>query len=183
MSLNASAAVEKTFHFNFEDAPLTKVLAIYSAQSGQKFVVDPNLGQSVKVTIVQTGKVGAKEAFNLLSASLSLSGVAVSDRQGTLVLASVRSMERSYIPVVTELPPLQPERLVTWVINLKNADGGNIVQQLRILTSKDGEMQSFNQKGLMITDWVSNLYRVRALLEQVDKEVAPPTPQAPDRKG
>lgn len=168
---------EKTFAFNFRDAPLTKVVEYYSNQTGQKFVIDSSLTATVKVTIVQSKRVAPAEAFNLLSASLALSGVAISNRDGTYVLASARSMERSYIPVVSELPPLQPERLVTWVINLKHADATSVMQQLRILASKDGEVVTYGQSRLMITDWVSNLYRVKELIAQIDK--ASDTPPAP----
>lgn len=167
----AFAAIEKSFPFTFHEAPLNKVVDYYSSHTGQKLVVDPTLASSVKINIVEPTKVSAKEAFNLLSASLALSGVAISNRDGTLVLAGARSMQRSYIPVVTELPALQPEKLATWVVTLKNADATQISQQVRMLTSKDGEIVAYGSNRLLVTDWVSSLYRIRDLIDQLDKPV------------
>ena len=184
----AAAAVEKPFAFTFKDAPLSKVVDYYSAHTGQKFVLDGSVANSVKVNIIEPSKVSAKEAFNLLSASLALNSVAISDRQGTLVLASARSMQRSYIPVVTELPTLQPEKLVTWVVSLKHADANQISQQIRILTSKDGELAAFGSNRLLVTDWVSSLYRVKDLIDQIDRApeakaaVAPEPPNNAPKK-
>lgn len=182
--LNAAAAVQGSFPFNFHEATLSKVVSYYSTQTGQKFVVDPTLGSNIKVTILQPAKVSSKEAFNLLSASLALSGVAISNRDGTYVLASARSMGRSFIPVVTDLPPLHPEKLVTWVVNLKHADATSIVQQVRMLTSKDGEMTAYGPSRLLFTDWVSSLYRVRDLINELDKpQESKPPAAAPEGKG
>lgn len=164
-----SVAAEKSFLFSFHESPLTKVIEAYSMQTGQKFVIDGSLASSIKLTIVEPTKVTAKEAFNLLSAALALSGVAISTRDGTYVLAAARSMERSFIPVVNDLPPLQPERLVTWVVTLKFADATNILNQVRILPSKDGEAQAYGQNRLLFTDWVSNLYRIKELINQLDR--------------
>lgn len=164
-----AAAIEKPFAFTFKEASLSKVIEYYSAHTGQKFVLDSSVASNVKVTILGTSKVRAKEAFNLLSASLALSGVAISDRDGTMVLASARNMQRSYIPVVTTLPPLQPEKMVTWIVNLKNADANQISQQVRIMTSKDGELVAYGSNRLLVTDWVSSLYRMKDLIDQLDR--------------
>ena len=88
MVFSASAHAEKTFSFSFHETPLTKVIEFYSQQTGQKFVIDAALAANSKLTIVAPAKVTAKEAFNLLSASLALSGCAISNRDGTNVLAS-----------------------------------------------------------------------------------------------
>jgi type II secretory pathway component GspD/PulD (secretin) len=172
-SFCAAAAIEKpsekTFAFTFKETPLAKVIDYYSAHTGQKFVLDGSVANNVKISIVEPAKISPKEAFNLLSASLALSGVAISNREGTLVLASAKNMQRSYISVVTELPPLQPEKLVTWVVVLKNSDANQLSQQVRVLTSKDGELVSYGQNRLLVTDWVSSLYRMKDLIDQLDK--------------
>ena len=177
--LHAHAAIDRSFPFNFQDASLNKVVGVYSAQTGHKFVVDPAVTANTKITIIDSGKITSKEAFNLLSASLALNGIAISNRDGTFVVANAKTIQRSYIPVVTELPTLHPEKLVTWVVTLKTADAGNILQQVRLLTSKEGEMVNYGQNRLMITDWVSNLYRVHDLIDQIDKPTEAKAPLPP----
>lgn len=168
-SLNCQAIPEKSFNFSFKEAPLSNVVQVYANQTGKKFVIEPEISANAKVTIIQSQKVGAKEAFDLLSAALALSSVAISDRNGTFVVANAKSIEKSYIPVTSELPPLHPEKLTTWVATLKHVEANNVIQQARALASKDGEVAPYGNNRLIFTDWVSNLYRVREMLDQIDR--------------
>lgn len=183
LAASGGAAAEKMFPFTFHETPLTKVIEAYSKATGQRFVIDAALASNIKLTILEPGTVSSKDAFNLLSAALALNSVAISQREGTFVMANARNMERSFIPVLTDLPPLQPERLVTWVVTLHHADAGNILNQVRILPSKDGEMQAYGQNRLLFTDWVSNLYRIKELINQLDKPEAPKPSAPPETKG
>ena len=113
-------------------------------------------------------KVTADEAFSLMSAAFATEGLAFSRRGDTLVLLKARHIQRSNIPVVTELPPLNPEQMVTYVIKLKHLNAQEVMKQLRILPSKDGEMVPASTKEIVLTDWVSNLHRVKNIIAQID---------------
>jgi general secretion pathway protein D len=59
--------------------------------------------------------------------------------------------------------------MVTWVIALKYLNATNVNKELRMLCSKDGELSVHSERNqLVITDWTSNLYRIAALLKQMD---------------
>jgi general secretion pathway protein D len=127
------------------------------------------------------------EAFNLLSTAMATNQFAISEQGDTLVVMSTRNALRSYLPVVTELPPLKPERLITMVFTFKNVSADEVNRRLRVLPSKDGEMTPFGKK-MIVTDWTTNIHRIARVLSEVDQpglifsspgEAPPPFPSAP----
>jgi general secretion pathway protein D len=143
------------------------VLKEYSKWTGQKFVVDPAV--KAKVTILSPQPVARDEAFNLLSSAMASNGFAISKQGDTMYVSSARNIQRNLLEVTTELPSLKPERMVTWVINLKYVKADEVNKQLRILTSRDGELVPFTDRNqLIVTDWSSNLHRIGQIVSKTD---------------
>lgn len=167
-SFSAFAAPESgKFTFNFKGAEVVDVLQQYMKITGQKFVVNESVHG--KITILNPHDVTAEEAFGLLSTALAENGIGISEQGDVMVVMNARNIQRDFIPVVTELPPLKPERMVSWVVETHNVDAGEVNKQLRLLTSRDGEEFPFGKNKLIISDWVSNLYRVRDLMAKLDQ--------------
>lgn len=167
-------ATEKTIDFSFRDVEVTDAIKKYASASGQKFIVDPMVRG--KITVMNPGPVTISEAFNQLSSALALSGLAISHQDDNFIVNSARNTQRSLIEVSSELPALKPERMYTWVINLKNVKAEDVNKQLRILPSKDGELVAFQPRNqILVTDWVSNLHRIAKIVGEVDKPAEKPT--------
>lgn len=159
-------------YFNNED--ITKIIEVYSKASGQKFVVDP--GVRGKISIFIQEPITVEEFFNQLSIGLALNGYAISKQDDTMVIRSARNTQRDLIEVVNTQPALKPERMVTWVYTLKNIPAETVNREVRILTSKDGEMSVVPRTNqLMISDYTSNLQRIGNILKELDKPVDPST--------
>jgi general secretion pathway protein D len=168
----ASAAENIKMYFNNEE--ITKIIEIYSKASGQKFVVDPGVRGKVSMFIQEP--VSVEEAFNQLSTALSINGFAISKQGDTMVIKSARNIQRDLIEVSTELPSLKPERMATWIYTFKNISAEQVNRNMRILASKDGEMNvSSPTNQIYFTDWTSNLNRIAALMKELDKPVDPAT--------
>ena len=136
--------------------------------SGQRFIYDPQVRG--RVTVINPQRISLDEAFAQLSTSLSVNGLGISKQGDVMVVQQARSIQRSFIDIGTTLPPLRPERMFTWVIDLKHASADRLMKELRILTSKDGEsvpLTATNQ--MLVTDWVSNLHRIEKIIEAVDR--------------
>ncbi len=162
------------FKMAFNNEDLTKVIEIYAKATGQKFVVDPSVRG--KITIFVSESVAKDEAFNLLSSALATNGYAISQQGDTMIIKAARSIQRDLIEVSTEKPTPKPERMYTWIYNAKNVSAENIMRELRMLTSKDGEMSaSLSSNQIIISDWVSNILRVSEILKVVDQVVEPAT--------
>ena len=166
--ISVSAAAKGTMKFNYQNADIMDVIKDYSQASGQKFVVDPQV--KGKVTAMNPESVSVEEGFNQLSMVLASNGLAISKQGDVMMISQARRIQRNLIEVGPDLPSLKPEKMFTWVISLKFISADEVNKQLRILTSTDGELVPFTQRNqLIVTDWVSNLHRISALIAQLDK--------------
>ncbi len=164
------AADNMKMYFNSEE--ITKIIELYSKASGQKFVVDPSVRGKVSIFLQES--VSIEEAFNQLSSALALNGYAISKQGDTMVVKSARNIQRDLIEVSTEKPALKPERMYTWIYTAKNIPATNIISDLRILPSKDGELSlNANSNQIIFCDWTSNLQRVGEILKEIDKPLNP----------
>jgi general secretion pathway protein D len=173
LSLSLANAAEK-IKMNFQNEDLVKVIQLYSKEARQKFIVDPSVRG--KISIFQPEAVTVEEAFNQLSSALAVHSFAISKQGDTMLVKPSRNIQRDLIEVSPERPSLKPERMYTWLYTVKNHPASNIMRELRILTSKDGEMSIHeNTNQLIFTDWVSNLNRVADLMKEIDKPLDPST--------
>ena len=168
------ARAEEKIKMYFNNEELTKIIEIYSKASGQKFLLDPSVRGRVSIFIQEP--VALEEAFNQVSSALAVNGLAISKQGDTMVVKSARNIQRDLIEVSSQRPTLKPERMYTWVYTVKHLPANSINRDLRILTSKDGEL-AVNEKTnqLLISDWASNLNRIAEILKEVDKPIDPPT--------
>lgn len=168
-SLTARAA--EPLKFNYRNADIVKVLEDYSKVSGQRFIISPSIRG--KITIINPTPITQAEAFNQLSTALAANGVGISTQDDVMYVSSAREIQRNLIPVVTELPPVRPERMVTMVFQLKHASAENLNKQIRIFTSRDGELVPYIQGNqLLISDWTPNLARVAKVIHELDQPTA-----------
>lgn len=173
VSLSQGQAADK-IKMNFKDADITKVIELYSKSSGQKFIVDSSVRG--KVSIFNPTDVTQEEAFNQLSTALAVNGYGISKQGDVMVVRSSRNIQRDLIEVGTEVPALKPERMYSWIFSPKNISANDLMRDLRLLTSKDGEV-SMNSRinQIVMTDWVSNIHRVAETLKTIDIKVDPAT--------
>lgn len=163
---NAALAKDK-FKFSFKEKDILKVLSEYSDKTGTQFVVSPSVRG--RISILFPEDVSQEEAFNALSTSLSMNGFAIVKEGKSLTVIPARQAQRSNLEIYENLPPLQPERLVTFIYKFKKRNPDEVYKNLRILSSKDGETSVDNKsKSLIITDWASNINRIHNLLSKID---------------
>lgn len=166
------AHAEEKMKLYFNNEELTKIIEMYSKASGQKFVVDPSVRGKVSIFIQEP--VSIEEAFNHLSSALAINGYAISKQGDTMIIKSARNIQRDLIEVSTVLPAMKPERMYSWIYTAKNIPAASINRELRILSSKDGEVSVYESTNqIIITDWTSNLLRVSEILKEIDKKVDP----------
>jgi general secretion pathway protein D len=166
----AHGADEKKIKFDIQKGELTTLIDMYSKATGQKFVVDPAVRGQISIFLPET--VTAEEAFNQLSSALAVNGFAISKQGDTMIVKAARNIQRDYIEVTKEVPSLKPERMVMWIYTFKNVTAMDVNRDLRILPSRDGEMNVNARANQMImTDWSSNINRIALLMKEVDQPV------------
>lgn len=170
LAAQGAFAASDTFKFNFKDAEITKVIEEYATTSKERFIIDPQV--KGKITIINPAPISKEEAFNQLSTALANNGVAYVVQDGVFNVKPSRLIQRDSIPVVTELPPMRPERMVTYIIKLKNASADEVNKQLRILTSKDGELVPYTRtNSIIVSDYTPNLHRIAEIVKTLDQPV------------
>ena len=172
MLITTTSFAEEKIKMNFLNEEIPKIVEFYSKASGQKFILDATVRG--KVTILNPSEVSLDEAFSLISEGLAINGYAVVKNGDVFTVKNARSAQRDNIQVSSEVPTAKPQRMATWVINLKNITANDVQKDLRLLTSSYGELAAVaNSNQLVITDWTSNLQRVAELIKQVDKPMDP----------
>jgi general secretion pathway protein D len=162
---NAQADDKVKVYLNGEE--ITKVIEMYSKATGQKFIIDP--GVRGKISIFNQEPISKEEFFDQMSNGLALNGFAISKQGDVMVVQSARNAQRNLLEVSNQRPSLKPQRMYTWIYRAKYLPVQGINRDLRILPSKDGEMNIHTPNNeLIITDWVSNINRVADILERID---------------
>ena len=174
----SAEAKPATIKFNYKNTDINRVIEDYAKVSGQRFIVDGVV--KGRITVFNPTPISVEEAFNQLSESLASNSLAISSRDEVMFVSTARSVQRDLIPVVTELPPVRPDRMVTLVINLKHVSAEEVNRQLRILASKDGELITFTPNNqLLVSDWTPNLHRIADIVKALDVPSDNPTPPEP----
>src|SRR5262249_42895705 len=151
-ALFAVSAHAKSMSFNYDNTEMQKILKDYSKATGQRFIIDSNVRGAI--SIFNPGEISQEEAFNQLSSALALNSIGFVKQGDVLITKQARSIQRDNIETANELPAEKPTRMATWVINLKRASAEEVNKQLRILTSKDGELVPYTANNqLLISDW------------------------------
>ncbi len=171
LSLNVFA--EEKIQFNFPNEEITKIIEIYSKASNTRFVIDSTVRG--KITIFNSSPLSLEEAYNQLSEALSLNGFGILKKDDYSIVRNARSIQRDGIEVSTQLPSLRPQRMATWIVNLKHSSAQEMKNHLgRLLNSSYGELQSLPQNNqLIITDFTATLHRISQMINETDVPADP----------
>lgn len=163
-----SIQAAETMKLNFKNEELSKIVDAYSKATGKKFQYTPNLRG--KATILNPADVSTEEAFNQISAALATQSYSIVKHDDLFLVKHAREAQRDLIEVSSEVPNLKPERMYTWIVNLKYQSASTINTELRMLTSRDGELSALvNTNQLIVTDWTPNIIRIAEMIKQIDK--------------
>jgi general secretion pathway protein D len=168
-----TAIAEEKMKMNYSNEEITKIIEAYAKASGQKFIVDTTVRG--KITILNPSEISLEEAYSQMSSALALNGFAIVKQGNVSVVRNARSAQRDNLQVYTnEVPPAQPDRMVTWIVTLKNVPAGEINRSIRMLTSAYGEMAILEKKNqLIFTDWTSNIQRISEVISKLDVPTDP----------
>lgn len=166
LSLNVFA--EEKIQFNFPNEEITKIIEVYSKASNTRFVVDSTVRG--KISLLNSSSLSLEEAYNQLSEALSLNGFGILKKDDYSIVRNARSIQRDGIEVSTQLPTLRPQRMATWVVNLKYISSQEMKNHLgRLLNSSYGELQSLpHNNQLIITDFTATLHRISQMIKETD---------------
>lgn len=152
---------------NLRDADIRAYIQDVSRATGRTFIIDPRV--TGKVSVISERPLNRTEYFELFLATLRANGFVVVPATG----GSYRVQPAFTAASSPTVRGNSDDRFVTEVIRLDAIDAASVVETVRPLVSKDGQVTA-NRSGnaIVVADFADNVRRVRALLSQLDRDRA-----------
>lgn len=157
-------AAEK-IKFNFKNRSLVDIIEVYSKASNTSFVMTSK--SDLKISIFNPKKITTDEALEQITRALKQDGLSIVKMNDAMAIVKARHASRDNIPIYKKLPQRLYDHMATLVVELPKDKVQKVLKNFRSLSSKDGEIQAFENK-LYITDFYSNLLRVEKLLKEIE---------------
>jgi general secretion pathway protein D len=153
--------------FDFPNVEITDVINAISSLTGKNFIIDP--GVRGKITIVAPSKITVAEAYKAFLSALAITGFTVVPSGSFLKIKSARNAQRDSIETYSGEYYPNSDQMITRIIHLKHISADQVNRELRILSSKDGEMSVYSPtNSLILSDYGSNIDRVMKIINQLD---------------
>ncbi len=153
--------------FDFPNVEITDVIKAISELTGKNFIIDP--GVRGKITIVAPSKITVAEAYKAFLSALAINGFTIVPSGSFLKVKSGRNAQRDSIETYSGTYYPNTDQMITRIIHLKHISAEQVNRDLRMLASKDGEMNIYTQtNSLILSDWGTTIDRVMKIINQLD---------------
>ncbi|MBX3022414.1 MAG: type II secretion system secretin GspD [Bdellovibrionales bacterium] len=153
--------------FDYPNAEISDVIRAISELTGKNFIVDPQVRG--KITIIAPSRITVAEAYKAFLSALAINGLAVVPGDGFYKIKQARVAQRDNIDTFSGAYYPTSDQMITRIIKLKYISADEVNKQLRILTSKDGELVPYTPtNSLIVSDYGANMDRIMKILEQLD---------------
>jgi general secretion pathway protein D len=153
--------------FDYPNADVMDVAKAISELTGKNFVVDPAVHG--KITIIAPTRLTVAEAYKAFLSALAINGLAIVPGDGFYKIKQARAAQRDNIDTFSGAYYPTSDQMITRIIKLKYISADEVNKQLRILTSKDGELVPYTPtNSLIVSDYGANIDRIQKILEQLD---------------
>lgn len=153
--------------FDFPNAEIQDIVKAISELTGKNFIIDNGLRG--KVTIIAPSKITVAEAYKAFLSALAINGYAIVPQGKFLKIRSARNAQRDSIETYSGTYYPNSDQMITRIIHLKHISSEAVNRDLRILTSKDGEMSVYPPtNSIILSDYGSNIDRVMKIINQLD---------------
>lgn len=153
--------------FDFPNAEITDVIRTISELTGKNFIIDP--GVRGKITIVAPSKITVAEAYKAFLSALAINGYTVVPSGSFLKVKNARNAQRDSIETYSGAYYPSDDQMITRIIHLKHISAEVVNRELRMLASKDGELNIYTPtNSLIMSDYGSNVDRVMKIINQLD---------------
>lgn len=165
--INSKNFPELIDSFDYPNVEITDVVKAISELTGKNFIIDP--GVRGKITILAPSSITVAEAYKAFLSALAINGYAVVPSGNFLKVRSARNAQRDGIETYSGNYYPTSDQMITRIINLKHISSEAVNRDLRMLTSKDGEMNPYPPtNSLIISDYGSNIDRIMKIINQLD---------------
>lgn len=153
--------------FDYPNVEITDLIKAMGELTGKNFIIDP--GVRGKITITAPSKITVAEAYKAFLSALAINGFTVVPSGAFLKVKSARNAQRDNIETYSGAYYPNSDQMITRIIHLKHISAAQVNRDLRILPSKDGELNIYEPtNSIIISDYGSNIDRVMKIISQLD---------------
>ena len=170
----AAPANSKNIRFQFDGIPYADVIERFAQMSGKPVVGELNIPGTI--TFNDSNAYNYAEAFDTLNVILSMKGQMVVEEGNFLRVLPFKELPQTPLRILRggdKADGVRPGEVVTVVLELKNLDAKEISESITNLLSTAGSVATLSRgRGLILTDRLVNIQRVKSLISSVDNETA-----------
>ena len=164
VTLTASAA---PVTLNLKDADINALVESMSVLTGKNFIVDPRV--KGRVTIVSSKPMYEKELYEVFLAVLGVHGFAAVPSGNVIKIVPAAGAKQESIPTVDRQKGIEPDQIVTRIIQVQNVSAAQIVPILRPLIPPQGHLAAYTPTNvLIVSDSAANVERIASIIARVD---------------
>lgn len=169
-----STAPVRNIRFQFEGIPYTDVIERFAQMSGKPLIADTNVVGSL--TYNDPNPYSYDEAIDTLNLMLAMKGVMLVEAGNNLRLVPFKQLPAMPIRILRgtdSTGDARPGEVVTVVLSVNNLDLKEVADSVTPMLSNAGSVAPLSRgKGLIVTDRLANIQRVRTLLATIDVATA-----------
>ncbi|MBE2293872.1 MAG: type II secretion system protein GspD, partial [Phycisphaerales bacterium] len=152
---------------NLKDADINALVESMSVLIGKNFIVDPRV--KGRVTIISSKPMDEKELYEVFLAVLSVHGFAAIPSGNVVKIVPVAEAKQENIPTVDQRRGVEPDQVVTRVIQVQNVSAAQIVPILRPLIPPQGHLAAYTPTNvLIVSDSAANVERIASIIGRID---------------
>jgi general secretion pathway protein D len=161
-------ADEERITVNFVNADIQSVIKVVGQHTGRNFILDPRVQGTVN--IVSDKPVSKDMLYQILLSTLRVQGYAAVEGEGFVKIVPEAEAKTSAGPTGDAAARVPGDRIVTQVFILQNENATQLVPVLRPLVTANNFIGAYpNNNAIIITDYASNVQRIRRIIESIDR--------------
>ncbi len=166
-SLLALPAWAAPVTLNLKDADINALVESMSVLTGKNFIVDPRV--KGRVTIISSKSMDEKELYEVFLAVLGVHGFAAIPGDKVIKIVPAAGAKQENVPTVDQQRRIEPDQIVTRVIQVQNVSAAQIVPILRPLIPPQGHLAAYTPTNvLIISDSAANVERIASIISRID---------------
>ncbi len=174
VTATTNAAPSKTIRLQFEGIPYSDVIERFSQMAGKPLVSDTNVTGTL--TFNDPKPYTYPEALDTLNLMLAMKGVTLIETGNYLRLVPFKQLPSMPLKIMRGTDTsgdVRPTEVVTVVLEVNNIDSKEVADAVTSMLSSAGSVAPLSRgRGLIVTDHMENIQRIRTLLRTIDTEQA-----------
>ena len=168
----APAVGARNIRFQFEGIPYGDVIERFAQMAGKPLLA--GMKPEGTLTYNDANAYTYTEALDTLNVILAMKGVMLVENANYLQLVPFKELPSTPLKLIRGTAPagdVRPGEVVTAVLDAKNVDSKEITESLTSMLSSAGSMAVLPRgRGVIITDRLANIQRIKSLLATIDIE-------------